>query len=243
MSRTNLSKGACGYCRREMTCSGLGRHLRSCPERRKSIERANGRSGSNELLHHLQVRDGYGLGYWLHLEMDGSATLFDLDHYLRHIWLECCGHMSAFKIEGVQYLDTLGDSFGFEESESLDAQAHQLFTPGLNFAYEYDFGTTTELSIRVLDQRGGKPSTTHGLALMARNAPVQVPCEQCGKSAQLICLDCCYDSVGHGAGYVCRDHAGSHATHDDYGGMMGIFNSPRSGVCGYDGPAEPPYRE
>ena len=154
-----------------MTCSGLGRHLRSCPERRKSIERANGRSGSNELLHHLQVRDGYGLGYWLHLEMDGSATLFDLDHYLRHIWLECCGHMSAFKIEGVQYLDTLGDSFGFEESESLDAQAHQLFTPGLNFAYEYDFGTTTELSIRVLDQRGGKPSTTHGLALMARNAP------------------------------------------------------------------------
>ncbi len=175
--------------------------------------------------------------------MDGSATLFDLDHYLRHIWLECCGHMSAFKIEGVQYLDTLGDSFGFEESESLDAQAHQLFTPGLNFAYEYDFGTTTELSIRVLDQRGGKPSTTHGLALMARNAPVQVPCEQCGKPAQLICLDCCYDSVGHGAGYVCRDHAGSHATHDDYGGMMGIFNSPRSGVCGYDGPAEPPYRE
>ena len=241
MSRTTQSKGRCGYCGREMTCSGLGRHLRSCPERRKSIEQANGRHRSNGLLYHLQVRDGYGLGYWLHLEMDGSATMFDLDHYLRHIWLECCGHMSAFMIEGVQYLDTLGESFGFEESESLGTQADQLFTPGLLFAHEYDFGTTTELSIRVLDQRGGKPTTEHDIALMARNAPVRVPCEQCGEPAQLICLDCCYEGVEYGAGYVCRNHAGFHATHDDYGGMMGMYNSPRSGVCGYDGPAEPPY--
>ena len=44
----------------------------------------------------------------------------------------------------------------------------------------------------------------------------------------------------YGAGYVCRNHEDLHATHDDYGGMMGVYNSPRSGVCGYGGPAEPP---
>ena len=241
MSRTTASKGPCGYCGREMTCSGLGRHLRSCPERRRSIEQADGHHRSNGPLYHLQVRDDHGLGYWLHLEMDGSATLFDLDHYLRRIWLECCDHLSGFMIGGVEYLGTPDHVSDFEESESLDAQAARLFTPGLALAHQYDFGTTTRLSIRVLERRGGKPTTEHPIALMARNAPLRVPCEQCGEPAQLICLDCCYEYVEYGAGYVCRNHEDLHATHDDYGGMMGVYNSPRSGVCGYGGPAEPPY--
>ena len=175
MPRTAQTRGRCGYCGREMTCTGLGRHLRSCAERRKATEQADGRAGPNERLHHLQVRDSYGLGYWLHLEMNGSATLFDLDYYLRRIWLECCGHMSAFDIRRVQYVESPEESFGFYDCESLDAEANEVFEPGLAFTHEYDFGTTTELSLRVVDQRSGKPTTDHDVALMARNDPLRVP--------------------------------------------------------------------
>ena len=223
-----------------MTCTGLGRHLRSCTERRRTIEQIRGRSGANGRHHHLQVRDGYGLGYWLHFEMNGNATLSDLDYYLRQIWLECCGHLSQFTIKGLQFAGSFGDPFGFEDSESLEVEADEVFAPGLTFKYEYDFGTTTELAIRVLDQRAGKPTTAHAVALMARNDLVPMPCVECGKPAQLICLDCWYKGGAEAAGQICRDHLAVHAGHDNYG-QMPIFNSPRSGVCGYDGPAEPPY--
>ena len=42
------------------------------------------------------------------------------------------------------------------------------------------------------------------------------------------------------AGYVCEDDAGAHSDHEDYG-RLPLVNSPRSGVCAYDGPAEPPW--
>ena len=239
MPKTAQTTGRCAYCGREMTCTGMGRHLRSCAARRESGERANRRRASNELLYHLRVRDDYGLGYWLHLEMNGSATLFDLDHYLRRIWLDCCAHMSAFTIRNVQYLEDFGAPFSLESGESLDARADAVFAPGLSFAHEYDFGTPTELSLRVMHQRRGRPTTDHAIVLMARNAALTIPCVECEKPAQLICLDCEYEGAP-GEGHICLDHIAGHVKHDDYG-KMPIFNSPRSGVCGYDGPAEPPY--
>ena len=42
----------------------------------------------------------------------------------------------------------------------------------------------------------------------------------------------------------CEDHIYEHMEengHNDYGGPMPIVNSPRMGVCGYAGPAKPPY--
>jgi hypothetical protein len=38
----------------------------------------------------------------------------------------------------------------------------------------------------------------------------------------------------------CEQHAEEHA-HDEYGQPLELVNSPRLGMCGYDGPAEPPY--
>ena len=53
--------------------------------------------GRNQTLYHLQVQDAWDGNYWLHLEMRGSATLEDLDFYLREIWLECCGHLERVR--------------------------------------------------------------------------------------------------------------------------------------------------
>lgn len=240
VTRTRRTKGPCGYCGRVMTCTGLGRHLRACGERRAPAAGATAGNEPREVLHHLQVADTDGLGCRLHLEMNGSATLLDLDLYLRRIWLECCGHLSAFRIAGAEY--SLGDELGWGEERSIDeVAADDVFGAGLTFTYQYDFGTTTQLSLRCLDQRRGQPTTAHPIRLMARNDPVEVPCGECGKPARSICMDCLYEGETESAGYVCEDHAVAHATHDDYGSMMPLFNSPRTGVCAYDGPAEPPY--
>jgi hypothetical protein len=40
----------------------------------------------------------------MHLEVPADATLTDLDEFLRETWVECCEHLSAFRIAGVSYV-------------------------------------------------------------------------------------------------------------------------------------------
>jgi hypothetical protein len=48
-------------------------------------------------VYHLLVEGFYAPRYWLHLEVPSKFTLDALDDFLRAIWLECCGHLSAFE--------------------------------------------------------------------------------------------------------------------------------------------------
>ena len=241
MGRQVQTRGDCVYCGREMTANRSTRHMQSCAERRKAIEQADGAGEPAQVMFHLKVQDSDGLGYWLHLEMCGSAILDDLDHYLRKIWLDCCGHLSAFSIQGTQYRQLFVDSVYFEDEPAMDVSADQVFTTGLEMSHKYDFGSTTELVIRVVGQRRGKPTTEHPIALMARNKHEPFQCEICERPAQFMCLDCHYEGDGKSAGYICGDDAVAHEGHEDHGGLMPIFNSPRTGICAYSGPAEPPY--
>ena len=96
MARRKQTRGECAFCGREMTKGGLTRHLKSCPEREEAIAAADKeqRKQPVQSLYHLQVQDAWSKDFWLHLEMNGRATLADLDNYLRAIWLECCHHLS-----------------------------------------------------------------------------------------------------------------------------------------------------
>ena len=79
-----------------MTKGGLSRHLSSCSQRQEATRTANQEPGKEQVIYHLLVRDAWLSDFWLHLEMNGSATLADLDHYLRAIWLECWAPESVF---------------------------------------------------------------------------------------------------------------------------------------------------
>jgi hypothetical protein len=50
----------------------------------------------------------------MHLEMPASEELDTLDAFLRSIWLECCGHLSAFRIDGTSY-DSEPEEFMYAE--------------------------------------------------------------------------------------------------------------------------------
>lgn len=226
MTRKKQTTGTCAYCGSKMSRSGMAKHLQSCEKRAQAIAAANAKSGANAILYHLQVQDNWGGDFWLHLEMPGKATLRDLDYYLRAIWLECCGHLSQFSLK------RWGDEI------SMNAKAGQVFQPGLELIHIYDFGTSSETKVKVLSTRQGKPTTPHPIALMARNDMPEAFCIECGKPATRLCVQCLYEEEQSGT--LCDKHTKTHP-HDDYGEPMPLLNSPRVGMCGYDGPAIPPY--
>ncbi len=238
MTRSTQSRGDCIYCGRDMTRGGLARHLQTCAKRQEAQVEANKTRRREQALYHLQVQDAWGGSFWLHLEMRGEATLQELDNYLRAIWLECCGHLSQFKIGNVRYTQLLDDGMAWGEERAMDVKVHTLFTPGLEIPYEYDFGTTTELVIKVVDQRVGRPTTDHPIVLMARNKFEPPTCMECDQPATNICNQCVYDHEGESFG-LCDEHTEEHEHGEE--NIMPVVNSPRMGQCGYTGPGEPPY--
>jgi len=227
MSSKKQTRGTCAFCGREMAKGGLTRHLKTCPERQAAIAAADAGAGDPQSLYHLQVQDAWGGDFWLHLEMQGRATLEDLDHYLRAIWLECCGHLSQFSIGG-----WAGDEI------SMSRRIAQVFTPGVELEHIYDFGTSSHTMVKALDVRRGKPLSKHPIFLMARNDMPEVECMACGKPATWLCMECIYED--NQTGWLCDEHAEDHP-HEEYGEPLPLVNSPRLGMCGYSGPAEPPY--
>ncbi len=227
MPRGKQSRGQCKYCGDVLSKSQMTRHLANCPRRQEQIIKNEGRSGGKEMLYYLRVQDVGRGDFWLDLEMRGSATLKTLDVYLRAIWLECCGHLSRFSLNGWQ---------GQEIAKRRTA--NEVFEPGLELTHIYDFGTSSVTLIRVIATREGKPNTRHPLALMARNVPPEAKCIECEQAAAWLCMECVIEDEVWGT--LCNEHVETHP-HDNYGEPVPLVNSPRVGLCGYVGPAEPPY--
>lgn len=147
-----------------------------------------------------------------------TGTLEDLDAELRRAWLECCGHMSAFTIGRERY-----------KSQELDVPIEQVLRPGLKFSYEYDFGTTTELELKV-DGEGEIDLGRQTARIGAKNAMPSLKCNQCDKAdAVTICSEC----ECQGEGLLCKACAKKHECDEEM--FLPVVNSPRMGMCGYTG--------
>jgi hypothetical protein len=147
--------------------------------------------------------------------------------------------LSAFRIGQYRFTQIFNDGWQIGDEKPMNIMVDRLFKLGLSIPYEYDFGTTSELTIKVVDERIGQTTTDNPIALMARNKIPVVPCMQCGQPATYTCIQCMYERED-GVCELCGEHAKTHP-HDDYGEPMPFVNSPRTGMCGYEGPAEPPY--
>ena len=227
MPRGPENPGTCASCTETVTKRGVKKHLEKCPKRQESLAAAASSSRPVETLWHLRVQDAYDKDFWLDLELVGSASLDKLDKYLRAIWLECCDHLSKF---------TIGGWGGVDVGKARKADAS--FKPGLVLRHLYDFGTTSETDIKVIDAREGKAASKYPIALLARNQMPKAVCQECSEPAKWLCIECLYDEDK--TGHLCDAHVEEHP-HDNYGEPMPLVNSPRLGMCGYDGPAEPPY--
>jgi hypothetical protein len=225
--RGKQSKGMCAYCGQELIKSQVAKHLSACQKRQTIIDKAERKKSKSETLYHLRVQDAWRKEFWLDLEMRGSSALNDLDFYLRSIWLECCGHMSQFSVGGWR-----GNEI--PKSRKVD----EVFKTGTELTHIYDFGTSSETLIKVVGMREGKPTNAHPITLMARNIIPEAKCIECEQAAAWLCNECLIEEDVWGV--LCDEHAETHP-HDNYDEPIPLVNSPRLGMCGYEGPAEPPY--
>ena len=204
----------------------MTRHLAACMQARS---KAGGGGRKPERLFHLVVEGRYAPMFWVHLDTRSATELADLDAFLRSLWLECCGHLSAFEIDGVSY-DASPDPVGLFDHEGRDMAVAlaEVVGPGMRFTYQYDFGSTTHLALRVVGERVG-PRPEGRIGILARNEPPEIPCTECGAPAAAVCAECIWD----GTGWVCRACAPKHECGVEM--MLPVVNSPRVGVCGYTG--------
>lgn len=218
------SDGKCSLCGGIFDKSAMTRHLVACRAKSDVASGSGGRAGPGTAFH-LLVEGRYAPEYWMHLEVPARATLELLDGFLRDVWLECCGHLSAFSIEGVTYSP---DPSGQFDDESMDIPLSEVLRPGLKFRHEYDFGSTTHLVGKVISEAETRLKGK-GVRVLARNEPPVIPCGKCGQPAVEVCAEC----VGDKDGWLCKACAHEHECGDEM--FLPVVNSPRVGVCGYTG--------
>ncbi|UCF90691.1 MAG: hypothetical protein JSW39_20745 [Desulfobacterales bacterium] len=210
-----VPKTKCLMCEGEFTKQGLTRHIKSCLTARLSDK---SRAKSKQ-FYYFNVSDLFNSNYFLHLLIAEDATLEYFDAFLRNIWLECCGHLSAFSHQR------------FGDEISMKRKIKEVFAPDTKLMYQYDFGSTTELSVKNIAIFDGTIEGGKKISLLARNAQPQFPCDECRqKPAVQICTECQWDDRG----WLCEDCAQNHACGDEM--FLPVVNSPRTGVCGYAGP-------
>jgi hypothetical protein len=203
----------------------MSRHLQACKARKQAI---GAEANAEERLFHLAVAGTYASDYWMHLEIPAAATLQDVDQFLRDVWLECCGHLSMFRIHDIRYQCMMFDDGGWGTRDpNMEIALGKVLTTGLQFSYEYDFGSTTDLVLKVVGERRGVAPKGSPVRVLARNEPPDLRCELCGRPAAWI------DIFGE---YVlfceaCREERLADER------IMPLVNSPRTGVCGYVGDA------
>lgn len=165
-------------------------------------------NSGDEQCYLIKAEDAYDKDYWLFFTVPFDATMSAVDKFLRQIWCECCGHLSTFRAGGRE--------FG-------KARKASALSVGDVLLYEYDFGSTTEVVLTVVDEIS-RPKQREKVQLLARNAPPQDRCGQCGAPATMVNV---WESE-----LVCDKCAKGVEEEES---LLPIVNSPRCGECGYDG--------
>jgi len=217
-----MTRGICTICKNEFGKVAMKKHVFKCNDQ-----------GSGKTSYFLiKVEDFYCKDYWLYIQAKDTATLEDLDAFLRDIWLECCGHLSAFIIDDVvynSYVDSeMTDMFSDSAEYMLNYQLKDCISETTIFRHDYDFGSTTSLKLTVVEKYKGI-ETINKITLLARNNITQYECVRCGNAACYVFHD--YESETFEP--FCEGCAKYYEKNED--DVFIIVNSPRMGVCGYIG--------
>ena len=145
----------------------------------------------------LRVSQGSRSIFWLDVAAPVDAKLEQLDDLLRRVWLECCEHLSGF-------------FQGRYDEISMNRRMTEVFgSVGDTVNHQYDFGSTTELTIRLAgltNASSGKP------IVVARNEAPVWPCEECGQPAASVCGECMW----RGGGFCCAKHEAEHGCGEEW---------------------------
>lgn len=142
--------------------------------------------------------------------------------------------------------DEIEDIKEMEGGEAeMDVTLGEVLSVGETFSYIYDFGSSTNLTFRVIAEREGvipahligEDESAEGedtedggleIIIMARNEPPKLLCHLCGQPATHVMAE--YDALDEAG--LCDEHARQQDYPDE---LLPVVNSPRVGVCGYTG--------
>jgi len=221
-----ISTGKCNLCGGTFSKATMTKHLESCRQRKGTSETSIGNQRLQKTkCFHLVVEGRYLPEYWMHIEVPVNADFEVLDNFLRRTWLECCGHMSMFTIEDKRYSCAPMEDLN---EEGFDVKLCDVLRSGMKFYHEYDFGTTTHLTLKVISEGEGE-SKSKAVQLLTRNDPPSITCLSCGQPATQLCTKCAWS----GEGWLCDKCAADHKCDEDM--RLPVVNSPRVGMCGYTG--------
>jgi len=91
------SEGRCLYCETLFSQAETGKHLAKHPGELKKLSAGKPQSNYCD----VEVEAGE---MFLQLLVKGDAPMKTFDGFLREIWLECCGHLSAFSYKNLKNL-------------------------------------------------------------------------------------------------------------------------------------------
>ncbi len=236
------TKGFCKYCGKEYTRSGMLRHLEACKDRKNKLAAETQKRKCRYFQ--IVIAGKYVKDYWLIVETSENTTLKELDEFIRDIWVECCGHLSAFTIKGIQYESyPNADKFWGMPSKNMNYRLKDVVEVGDSILYEYDFGSTTELILKIHSCREGQKKN-HEIVILSRNNPPEIICSNCGqREAKWVnpeeyygekpfwceqCLKERYDEEEEEEGEENEEYYEPNF-------YLPVCNSPRMGVCGYEG--------
>lgn len=238
MPKGKASIGKCIFCQKSFPKTSLARHINS-----HLAEKTVGGKPGKSFQVKIETNPRWGsTPYFLYLWADGNTTLQKIDTLLRQIWLECCGHMSAFRMPRQQrtgmanFIKALshGDFINAEHGNGeipMNKMIKDVLRKDMKLEYQYDFGSTTELQLSVLEEFD--IAADKSLVLLSRNDRPLWMCAMCGqKPATQLCVVCTEDALFCAA--CAKKHAKTCSDFADYAAMP-VVNSPRMGVCAYDG--------
>ncbi len=206
--------GICSYCEKEFSKVILKNHYKKC-EKKPQV------SNGVEEFFMISVEGYYNKEYWLYISVSTKATLEDIDSFLRDIWLECCGHLSSFEINGEMYESATNELYFVK---TMSVKVNKVLSEGLVFKHDYDFGSTTRLKLKVLSTYSDV-KRKQKVELVARNVEPIVKCSECEEIATNICANC--------GDWLCDKCSEDHVCGEEM--LLPVVNSPRTGVCGYCG--------
>ena len=176
--------------------------------------------------------------YAIHILLEHQATLSDLDICLRSAWLECCTHLSLFRIRSHDYPcpEWPARAIPHHSSRSMNTPIADAISAGERATYTYDMGHHDKTIVRthavpahelddkthlIIRQRQAPPQALsalrtlnpgHGYATVMQNLTPEV-CAHCGRPATLI----------HENSYTCTPCSTGNP-------LRALVNSPRDGI-------------
>lgn len=213
MLKEIYSVGKCLYCEEMIDSFEIKKHIE---KHLKGIEK-EAKNIPTENYCHVEV---VSENYFLELLVKGESKMKLIDSFLKKIWLDCCGHLSGFSHR----------HYKVSKSDLVE----DVFQPRVKIGYQYDYGSTTYVELKA-GKRYTLPIQKKDIVLLSRNEPLPLSCDICHYKIAASLCSCCLRQDESLFCSSCKEKHGEHCSDYLDWSEMPIVNSPRMGVCGYEG--------